>query len=254
MDFSLVPIAKENFANLIYIGLGVSKKAMVALFSTKGNTMVKESLANDLNIEYIDTDYIEGKFKRAKLDRLLIGGLVLENVPILVGRDELFNLGKDASGNTFPADFILGWNIISRYSWRGSLREGKLEVQTSDFVKNKSPKANQPIINVEIGGEIFKVILDSSRPLSTISTRVEKKLIASNEEVKNTMDLLEDDQISYMGRLNFKIDNKSVSLSNCQVDKNIDQKDFDLIFGADLLRQTRWAIFGPMNFVRLENY
>ena len=69
MDFSLVPVADKTFLNFIYLGLGSEGKNLIAMFNTRGNTMIKESVAKDFDIEYLDDDYIDDKktYKRAFL-------------------------------------------------------------------------------------------------------------------------------------------------------------------------------------------
>ena len=82
MDFSLVPVVRNKFFNFIYLGLASKDKNLIAMFNTRGNTMVKESLAKDLDIDYLDDDYIDDNktYKRAFLGDLLIGGLKLSKV------------------------------------------------------------------------------------------------------------------------------------------------------------------------------
>ena len=42
MDFSLVPVADKTFLNFIYLGLGSEGKNLIAMFNTRGNTMIKD--------------------------------------------------------------------------------------------------------------------------------------------------------------------------------------------------------------------
>lgn len=254
MDFSLVPLDTNRFLNFTYLGLSSNGKSLVALFNTRGNTMVRESQASDLDLRYIDQDFIDGKYKRAILSDLLVGGLKLNEVPVLVGKDELFDLGRDNLGRTNDCDMVLGWNVISQFSWRGDYKDGKFEVQTSDFRKPSESKTNQPIINIGYEEEIIKAAIDSSRPTTLISKDLAKKIASTDEDVKNTLDMLGEsaNELTYINKVIFDLDGKKVKIGPCQIEDSL--KDIDLVFGADILTNTKWAIYGPMNYVRLTNY
>ena len=257
MDFSLVPIAENKFLNFIYIGLASNGRSLIALFNTRGNTMIKESVADSLEITYIDDDYIDEKktYRRAYLSDLLIGGLSLKKVPVLVAKDIAFDLGHDELGNTNDCDMVLGWNIISQFAWRGDFSLGKFEVQTSDFKDQIGKKTNQPIININFADSIKKAAIDTSRPLTIISKAIADEIIETNPDIKETINLLGDtrDDIAFINGFAFENDGKEVRIKSCQIEKDLDGKDIEIVFGADLLRATKWSIYGPMNYVRFEN-
>ena len=258
MDFSLVPVADKTFLNFIYIGLGSEGKNLIAMFNTRGNTMIKESVAKDLNIEYLDKDYIDDNktYKRAFLSELLIGGLKLNRVPVLVAKDSAFDLGLDPMGNANDCDMVLGWNVISQFAFRANPKEGIFEVQTSDFMEPNKNKTNQPIINIEINSEIKKAAIDSSRPLTIISPKLARKAYENDPDLKSTMDMIGEsiEDITHLNRLIFKNDGKEVKIGSVAIEEALDNSDIEIVFGADLLRATKWAIYGPTGYIRLENY
>ncbi|WP_311491757.1 hypothetical protein [uncultured Anaerococcus sp.] len=258
MDFSLVPVTDNTFFNYIYLGLASNGVKLIAMFNTRGNTMVKESIAKDLDIKLLDTDYIDEKktYKRAILGELLIGGLKLSKVPVLVAKDTAFDLGTDPFGNTNDCDMVLGWNVISQFAWRANPQEGRFEVQTSDFMEPNREKTNQPIINIGFNGRIIKAAIDTSRPLTIISPSLAKEAIDSDEEVRKTLEMLGEslEDITNLSRFTFTNDNKEVSLSSPQIEPAIEDTDIQVVFGADLLRSTNWAIYGPTGYIRLENF
>lgn len=258
MDFSLVPVVRNKFFNFIYLGLASKDKNLIAMFNTRGNTMVKESIAKDLDIDYLDDDYIDDNktYKRAFLGDLLIGGLKLSKVPVLVAKDSAFDIGVDPFGNTNDCDMVLGWNVISQFAWRARPKEGRFEVQTSDFMEVKKDKANQPIINIGFNDRIIKAAIDTSRPFTIISPSLAKEAIDSDKEIRKTITMLGEslDDITHLSRLTFTNDNKEVTLRTAQIEKDLEGKDIELVFGADLLRSTNWAIYGPSGYIRLENF
>lgn len=257
MDFSLVPVADKTFFNYIYLGLGSNGRGLIALFNTRGNTMVKESVANELDINLLDEDYIDDKktYKRAILGDLLIGGLRLSKVPVLVAKDTAFDLGTDPMGNTNDCDMVLGWNVISQFAWRANPIEGRFEVQTSDFKESKE-KNNQPIINIGFNDEIIKAAIDTSRPFTIISPSLAKEALDNDPAAKDTLAMMGEstDAIISLNRFVFVNDNKEVSLGSTQIESDLEGKDIQVVFGADLLRSTKWAIYGPSGYIRLENF
>lgn len=258
MDFSLVPVADNTFLNFIYLGLASKGKNLIAMFNTRGNTMIKESVAEGLDISYLDQDYIDDKktYKRAFLGELLIGGLRLSKVPVLVAKDPAFDLGTDPMGNTNDCDMVLGWNVISQFAWRANPKEGRFEVQTSDFMEPNKEKTNQPIINIGFNDRIIKAAIDTSRPLTIISPSLAKEAVEFDLEVKETLKMLGQsiEDITNLSRLVFTNDNKEVRISSPQIEPALEGADIQVVFGADLLRSTNWAIYGPTGYIRLENF
>ena len=181
MDFSPIPVSDKKFLNYIFIGIVVGDKPVTAMFDTRGNTLIPQSLAANLNLTYLDQEPIDKYkgFRRARLGSMTLGELVLRDVPVVVCKDEVIDLGKDQFGNKFPADMVLGWNIISQFVFRGDLRKGILEVQTSDFKKPRKEKTNTPVFNIIFEGERYKAALDSSRPITVSYTHLTLPTICS---------------------------------------------------------------------------
>ena len=258
MQFSQIPLIDKKYYNFIFMGLSIDRKSVVAMFDTSGNTLIKESMAKDLDLSYIDDAYIDESkgFRRAYLKSMQIGGLKLQKVPVLTCKDELLNLAKDNKGNSFPADIILGYNLISQFVFRGDLRNSILEVQVSDFkdIKNKE-KTNMPVFNVGFNGKIIKASLDSSK----VYTRIARSLydmIDIRKDFKDTIDMLElgKEEILYKDMYEFDFDGEKVSLATTRVDDSLDDTDNKIIFGADLLTTTKWALYNPSRFIRVNNY
>ncbi|MDD6919193.1 MAG: hypothetical protein PUI80_06150, partial [Peptoniphilaceae bacterium] len=190
MEFSLIPISDQKFLNFIFIGILAGKKPVTAMFATKGNTLIPESLAGEIDLDYIDKEPIDQRtgFRRAKLSSMTIGGLKLLDVPVVVCKDEIADLGKDPSGNQFPADMILGWNIISQLIFRGDLRKGRMEVQSSDIKKQSSKtKENFLVFKLIFNKRTYKAALDTSLPFTRISENIGKSIKIENEDIKQTI-------------------------------------------------------------------
>ncbi|MDO5046958.1 MAG: retropepsin-like aspartic protease [Anaerococcus sp.] len=258
MDFSPVPIGDQQFYNYIFIGILAGGRPVTAMFDTRGNTLIPEKLAKDLDIEYIDQKPIDEKrgFRRAKLSSMDIGNLKLKEVPVLVCKDKVLDLGVDPVGNVFRADMVLGWNVISQLVFRGDLRKGKFEVQTSDFRKpSKKGKVNMPVFNISLQGKTHKAAIDTSRPVTIISEDIAASIKVEDENVASTIKMLGLDhkEVAYETKFTFKIDEREVKVPSSQVEPALNGSDIQIVFGADLLRHTSWALYNPMGYIRVSN-
>ncbi|MCI7239446.1 MAG: retropepsin-like domain-containing protein [Anaerococcus sp.] len=258
MEFTPIPLADKKFYNYIFLGILAAKKPVVAMFDTRGNTLIPEKLAKDLDLNYIDDKAIDEEkgFRRAILSTMTLGGLKLEQVPVLVCKDEVIDLGVDPVGNIFPAEMVLGWNVISQFVFRGDLRKGKFEVQSSDFKKpSQKQRLNQPVFNIVFNDKTYKAALDTSRPLTIISEKIAKDIKVKNEDVASTIKMLglDKEEVVYESKFTFKIDDEEVKIPTTQVEKALNDKDIQVVFGADFLRLTSWSLYNPMGYVRARN-
>ncbi|WP_306483746.1 hypothetical protein [Anaerococcus sp.] len=256
MEFSPIPISDQKFLNFIFIGILAGKKPVTAMFATKGNTLIPQSLADEIDLDYIDKEPIDQRtgFRRAKLSTMAIGGLKLIDVPVVVCKDEIADLGKDPSGNKFPADMILGWNIISQLVFRGDLRKGRMEVQSSDLKKkNSKSKENFLVFKIICNKRTYKAALDTSLPFTRISENIAKGIKIENKDIEQTIQMLEIDEkeINYESKFSFKIDDNTISVPSTKTDPALNDEEIQIIFGADLLRSTSWALYNPMGYVRV---
>lgn len=255
MKFTKIPISDKKYLNYIFLETLVSGKEVTTMFDTRGNSLLKQSIADTIDVKYIDEKYIDEKrkWRRARVN-LRLGDLEIGSAPVIVASDESFNLMTDPLGNKFPADMILGWNIISQLCFRGDLRIGDFQVQIDDFRETKAKdKPNALVINVEFEGERMLASLDTSRPITCIKKEIFDKLITKYEKDK-TMDMLdlENENLTYRSPLKVKIDQDEIFLPKVEVNPNIKENDVDIIFGVDLLTNSTWAMYNPMRYIRVK--
>lgn len=255
MKFTKIPISDKKYLNYIFLETLVSGKEVTTMFDTRGNSLLKQSIADTIDVKYIDEKYIDEKrkWRRARVN-LRLGDLEIGSAPVIVASDESFNLMEDPLGNKFPADMILGWNIISQLCFRGDLRIGDFQVQIDDFIETKAKdKPNALVINVEFEGERMLASLDTSRPITCVKKEIFDKVIAKDEKDK-TLDMLdlENENLTYRSPLKVKIDQDEIFLSKVEVNPNIKENDVDIIFGVDLLTNSTWAMYNPMRYIRVK--
>ena len=253
MKFSKVELIDKKYLNYVFIRAYLKDIPVIAMFDTRGNTLIKKSLADKIDISYIDEKPIDEKrgWRRARTN-LRLGGLEIGSAPVIVADDKNFAIAKDPEGNSFPADMILGWNIISQLCFRGNLRIGDFEVQVDDFRKAKSKdRENTPVLYVEFDGKRRLAALDTSKSVTTISQDIFEKIIEKNGE-KETLDMLDlpKENLTYQTSLTIKVDEDEITLPACQVDHKLKDSQVQIVLGADLLWHTTWAIYSPMRYIR----
>ncbi len=254
MQFSQLPVSDKSYLNYIFIELGLGDQVVTTMFDTRGNTLIKKSIADQIDIEYIDDNPIDEErgWRRARTN-LRIGGLEIGSAPVIVANDDSFDLMEDPNGKEFPADMILGWNIISQLSFRGDLKKGKFEVQVDDFkeVNNKS-RYNSPVLNIRFGEERILAALDTSSPITSVSQKIFDQ-IAKDKEADKTIEMLGlegEENLSYQTELTVKIDEDEITLKGVSLNPNLRDKGVQVVFGADLLWNTTWALYNPMKYIR----
>ena len=253
MEFTKVEISDKKYLNYIFLKAAVGGEPVTAMFDTKGNSLLKKSIADKINVDYIDQEVIDEKrgWRRARVN-LRLGGLEIGSAPVIVANDDTFDLPVDPTGNKYPADFILGWNIISQLCFRGDGKTNDFEVQVDDFRKPSSKESqNLPIVYVEFDGERILAGIDTSKPLTTVSQEIFDKII-KNKDAGNTIEMLglSNENLTYETRLEFKVDEDKVVLPSASLNPKLNEGDVKIVFGADLLQNTTWAMYCPMRYMR----
>ena len=254
MKFSKVPVSNKSYLNYIFIETALDGKTVTTMFDTKGNTLIKKSIADQIEISYIDEKPIDKErgWRRARVN-MRIGKLEIGSAPVIVANDDSFELIEDPQGNKFPADMILGWNIISQLSFKGDLRKGDFEVQVDDIKESKrKEKNNNPVLYIEFEGEKILAAINSSLAMTNVSQDIFDKIVNKND-ARETIEMLglgDNENLSYETQLRFKIDQEEISLKGAQLNPHLNGSDIRVILGADFLWFTSWAIYSPMKYIR----
>lgn len=253
MQFTKVTVSDKKYLNYVFIEVKVGGIPLTAMFDTRGNSLLKKSVADKIDIHYIDEKSIDEKkgWKRARVN-LNLGGLEIGSAPIIVANDANFDLPVDPEGNEFPADMILGWNIISQLCFRGNLKINDFEVQVDDFKEvNSKEKSNSPVLYVEFMGQRVLAALDTSKPATSISQGIFDKINEKDGKQK-TLEMLglDKENLTFESSLTIKIDEDTITLPHAQVNPSLDEGKVEIVLGADLLWNTTWAIYSPMRYIR----
>ena len=132
-------LSDSSFENLLFVHVRIQEAESIALFDTgAGMTVISRSLLARLGITAESAALRAGNnngllrtLQTAVLSHVRIGDICVETLRVLVTGDADFAL-SDSSGAAFPAEMLLGWDVIARYRWRYSAKDGALSVSASE--------------------------------------------------------------------------------------------------------------------------
>lgn len=171
-------LSDSSFENLLFVHVRIQDAAATALFDTgAGMTVISRSLLARLGITAEDAALRAGNnngllrtLQTAVLSHVRIGDICVETLRVLVTGDADFAL-CDSSGAAFPAEMLLGWDVIARHRWRYSAKDGTLSVSASE--RGGAPAGpdakHGPVVFPTYAGHRFKAIVDTGHTDSTLS-------------------------------------------------------------------------------------
>ena len=132
-------LSKRKFSNLLFLDLRVAGGDITALFDTgAGMTVITRSAAERLGARMEQATLPAGnnsglvrRLQTAVLSDVRLGDIPAGELRVVVTDDADLDL-RDEIGAAFPAQMLLGWDVISRYRWSYSAKEETLSVGRSE--------------------------------------------------------------------------------------------------------------------------
>lgn len=142
----VLSFSSKRFANLIFLPIQLQGMQMTACFDTGASiSIITESTAKKLSMKKQNQILPAGNnqgtdlsLETGTLEELCILDRKLTDVCLGILPDRAFDFGQDDDGNSFPADILLGWDIISRFCWHFDMKERCVRIQTGGTM----PKSN----------------------------------------------------------------------------------------------------------------
>ena len=128
-------LSSSSFANLLFVNVQIGDVRATALFDTgAGMTVIAQSLLRRLRaapekevLRAGNNNGVVRGLQTAVIPNIRLGNVCMENCKVLVTDDADFAL-SDENGRIFPAEMLLGWDVISRYRWSYSAKDKSLSV------------------------------------------------------------------------------------------------------------------------------
>ena len=171
-------LSDKKFENLLFVNVCIQNVETIALFDTgAGMTVIARTLLEKLGFAAEDNVLYAGNnnglvrtLQTTVISNVRLGDICIEKLRVVVTDDADFAL-CDKSGADFPAEMLLGWDVISRYRWSYSAKNNTLSVSTSKRAtafSNPDLKRG-PSVFPEYLGYRFKARVDTGHTGSTLS-------------------------------------------------------------------------------------
>ena len=158
-------LSSSSFANLLFVNVQIGDVRATALFDTgAGMTAIAQSLLRRVRaapekevLRSGNNNGVVRALQTAVIPNIRLGNVCMESCKGLVTHDADFAL-SDENGRIFPAEMLLGWDVISRYRWSYSAKDKSLSVSLPEkTAEHLSPEIKQgPIVFPEYAGQCFK--------------------------------------------------------------------------------------------------
>lgn len=181
-------LSSSKFANLLFVNVQIGDVRATALFDTgAGMTVIAQSLLHRLHAAPVKETLRAGNnngvvraFQTAVIPGIRIGDICMEKCKVLVADDANFEL-SDETGRIFPAEMLLGWDVISLYRWSYSAKDGSLSISLPEkTAEHLSPEIKHgPVVYPEYAGQCFRARVDTGHTGSLTLNITKPKLPAS---------------------------------------------------------------------------
>ena len=248
-------LTDSKFANLLFVNVQMVDVSATALFDTgAGMTVIAQSLLQRLRVvpekEALRAGNNNGvvrALQTAVLPPIRLGDVCMKNCKVLVTDDADFAL-SDESGRIFPAEMLLGWDVISRYRWRYSAKDKCLSVslpeKTADHLRPEIQHG--PVVYPEYAGRCFSAGVDTGHTGSLLSAAWYSRLpdIAYHETEIAGVGSSQNKRMPYVRTLQLRWQNQTMDLQDVDIcDKLYGQpEEIEALLGYDFLEGRNWLL------------
>ncbi len=249
-------LSQLKFANLIFLNLRIQDYETVALFDTGAvKTVISQSLFEKLSVKTtgsLNAGNNNGairKLRVANVSDVQIGDVFLNKLETVVTDDEDFILYDD-NEHLFPAQILLGWDVISLFSWNYSAKNDCLTVNVSNrkpILSNSNAKQGQiPIVYPKYSGRRFKAAVDTGHTDSVLSIAWQNRLpkIDFRETEIIGIGSTKRTTTPYVKNFEITFQNHSICLHHLDICEKIYGRaaDVEALFGFDFLEKRDWQL------------
>lgn len=243
------------FENLLFVNVIVCGEPGIALFDTGAQkTVVSRKFLSRCNIVISNESVYAGNnngqklsLNTASLKTVKIADIVLTDAEVLVIDDDCFDM-VDSQGNPFPADMLLGYEIIGNFKWTFTNSTKVLTVNFSDTVTVKPNLGYNvfPMIQVTSGTNTY---------LAGIDTGHTDTILKSNVNINGTEVTYIDDVITGIGstkethapiisKCSLTFEDIIIELSNITLQDEIYgvSPQMDILLGMDFFKDVDWEM------------
>lgn len=248
-------LSNVKFENLLFVNVRIKEYETIALFDTgAGMTVIARSVFKKLNVVEESEPLTAGNnnglvrtLQTAIVSNILLGDILIDELKVIVMDDSDFAF-SDEDGTAFPAEMLLGWDVISRYSWKYSVKDESLSVGISKSASTASdPDAKQePIVFPEYCGYLFKAGVDTGHTSSILNSSWCNRLsdIEYHETEIVGIGSVRYESTPYVRNLRILFQGRAIHLKDVDIcDKLYGQPaDMEALLGYDFLEGRDWQL------------
>ena len=244
-----------RFANLLFVDIQIGNVNAAALFDTgAGMTVIAQSLLHRLRaapekeiLRAGNNNGVVRGLQTAVIPNIRLGDVCMENCKALVTDDADFAL-SDENGRIFPAEMLLGWDVISRYRWNYSAKDESLSVslpkRTAEYL---SPEIKQgPVVFPEYAGQRFKARVDTGHTGTILSAAWHSRLsdIEYHETEIAGVGASQYKRIPYVRVLRLRFQNQTICLQDVDICERLcgQPTEIEALLGYDFLEGRDWLL------------
>lgn len=247
--------SSSKFANLLFVNVRIGDMRATALFDTgAGMTVIAQSLLHRLRaapekeiLRAGNNNGVVRGLQTAVIPSIRLGDICMENCKVLVTDDADFAL-SDESGRIFPAEMLLGWDVISRYRWSYSAKDKSLSVSLPEkTAEHLSPEIKHgPIVYPEYAGRCFKARVDTGHTGSILSASWYSRLpdIAYHETEIAGVGSSQYKRLPYVQVLQLRVQNQTIYLQDVDICGRLygQPTEIEALLGYDFLEGRDWLL------------
>lgn len=248
-------LSSSKFANLLFVNVQIENVNAIALFDTgAGMTVISKSLLHRFcavpekeTLRAGNNNGMVREFQTAAIPGIRIGDICVEKCKVLVTDDADF-AHSDESGRIFPAEMLLGWDVISRYRWSYSTKDESLSVSLPErMAEHLSPEIKHgPVVSPEYAGRCFSARVDTGHTGSILSASWYSRLpdIHYHETEIAGVGTSQYKRIPYVRELQLRFQNQTITLQDVDIcDKLYGQsEEIEALLGYDFLESRDWLL------------
>lgn len=249
-------LSEKKFLNLLFPVVRLGDTDAVAMFDTgAGMTLISRGLLQNLNykagneIACGNNNGMVRKLETAIITDVRIGDIYIGSLRAIVADERDFDI-KDDDGNPFPAQLLLGWDVISRFRWIYDKKEDSLTVEESEPANERGALeySNFPIIRAERKGISFCAGIDTGHTESILSP-IWKERLATASHAAETVGIgsAESAVLPYAEEFSFTYQGKAFLIHDVDIFEKIHGADdkTEALFGMDIFRGKSWTLDFP---------
>ena len=248
-------LSNSRFANLLFVNIKIGNTNATALFDTDaGMTVITQSLLHRLHAAPVKEALRAGNnngvvraFQTAIIPSIQIGDICMGNCKVLVADDANFEL-NDETGRIFPAEMLLGWDVISLHRWSYSAKDESLSVSMSErSAEHLNSESKQgPIVFPDYAGQRFKARVDTGHTGSILSAAWYSRLsdIEYHETEIAGVGAVQCKRLPYVRVLQLLFQNQTIYLRDVDIcDRLYGQPtEIEALLGYDFLEGRDWLL------------